>query len=142
MADVIVRLKAKAWFKELPAHEQDAAIDSLMRDPHAQDEIATILDNIKDDPSWAGLTTMQEQQQIMGVIELERWMRLQRESLEELEWYEDLGPGEQAAVRLTAELNARIQRATLRTIRRADEAQIQASNPWHHVLQQGRVWVH
>jgi hypothetical protein len=142
MADVIVRLKAKAWFKELPAHEQDAAIDSLMRDPHAQDEIATILDNIKDDPSWAGLTTMQEQQQIMGVIELERWMRLQRESLEELEWYEDLGPGEQAAVRLTAELNARIQRATLRTIRRADEAQLQASNPWHQVLQQGRVWVH
>lgn len=139
MADVIVRLKARAWFKELPDNEQHAAIDSLMRDPHAQDQVERILENIKDDPSWAGLTTMQEQQQIMGVIELEQWMRLQRESLEELKWYEDLGPGEQADVRLTAELNARIQRATLRTIRRADEVQIQASNPWHKVLHQGRV---
>jgi hypothetical protein len=139
MANVIDRLNATAWFKELPDHEQAAAIQSLMRDPHAQEQIETIFDNIKKDPRWVGITPMQEQQQIMGIIELERAMRLESESLEELEWWQDLGPDDQSAVRRTVELNARIQRATLRTIRRADEAQIQASNPWHQVLHQGRV---
>lgn len=139
MVDVIARLRARAWFAALPKDQQDLAVDSLTRDPNAQDQINKIFDSIGGDPSWAGITPVQEQQQVMGVIELERWMRLQRESLEELEWYEDLGPGEQAAVSRTVELNARIQRAMLRTIRRADEAQIQASNPWHQMLHQGQV---
>jgi hypothetical protein len=134
MANVIDRVKAQKWFVDLPGHEQELAIQSLMRDPRAQERIIDILDNIQGDPQWADLTLRQQQEQVMGALELERTIRLLRESLEELEWYEDLGPDDQLAVRRTVELNARIQRATLRTVRRADEAEIQASNPWQHML--------
>ncbi|MVT55295.1 hypothetical protein GPL17_33220 [Bradyrhizobium yuanmingense] len=138
MANVIDRLTKKAWFKALPTDERDAAIASLMQDPHVEGQIETILDNI-DELGWADLTPRQEQEQIMGLIKLEQSIRLHRQSLEELPWYENLGPDEQEAVRLTTELNSRIQLAKLRPLRPPDEPQILATSPWQQVLHQGRI---
>jgi hypothetical protein len=135
MATVIERVQAEPWFKTLPNQQQ--TIDSLMRDPHAQERVESILDKLDKDKDWKTLTQDQRKAQIMGVIEFERALRHERESLEELEWFEDLSPGDEQGVRETVEMNKRIQRATLRTVRTRDDKAIADTNPWSGVLRQG-----
>jgi hypothetical protein len=132
MAAVIDRVKAEAWFKGLDEQAQRRLVEVLTRDPRAQDKVGAVLDKL--DAAWKELNQVQRRAQVEGIIDLEARLRGDSESLEAIEWYQGLDPGEQENVRRTIHMNTRIRSATPRTVAQPDEAEIQASNPWHHVL--------
>ncbi len=138
---VIDRFKTESelWFRGLdePAKKElekivKRLLDILTRDSRVQDKVAATLDKL--DTSWKGLSPVQRRAQVEGVIDIEGRLRGDSEALEGIEWYEQLSPEEQDRVRFSVQTNTRIRRAVLRTVTQYDEKEIQATNPWHHLL--------
>lgn len=129
---VFDRIKAEEWFKALAADMQAHLLQCMTVDPKIQDRVEKIF--VKLDSEWKGLSQEQRSAQVRNLIELECELRLAQEELEELEWYQELDPTDQARVRATMEMNKRIQKGTRRPATAADEKEIAASSPWAALL--------
>lgn len=132
MPTVIERVEAQDWYKALSRDSQDRLKQILGRNPGAEARADAVLDKLN--AEWSALTPAQRRAQVEGAILLEDKLHSDEDSLEGLDWYENLSYAEQDEVRRTIQGNTRIRGATERTAANVSDKEIRDVNPWYRLL--------